>query len=236
MITIKTMIAVPCMQTVPTKFLRSLEYMRRLPDTYTMIQEGTLIHDARNEFASQAILNNFDRVLWIDSDMVFDSDLLLRLNQDMDDNADMVTALCFKRILPTTPVIYSELRETEDMEHGQYIQPIPMLDYPADLRFRVAACGFAAVMTSVPLLQAVWDRFGPPFSYHRNLGEDFSFCWRVNQLGKPIWCDSRIRVGHIGNVVIGEETYKAQGKPDCIESYRAQRKSNPADADLTERS
>lgn len=207
----KIMIALPCMQYVPTKFLRSLECMRRLPETYTSVSENSLIHDARNDFASIAIQNDFDRVLWIDSDMVFDADLLLRLSADMDDGADMVSALFFKRVPPTAPVIYSELREITD-EHGDYIEIIPYLNYPYSSKFCVEACGFGAVMTSVSLLKRVWDKFGPPFSYYKNLGEDLSFCWRVKQLGIPIWCDSSIRVGHVGQLVFNEGIYINQTK------------------------
>lgn len=201
------------MQTVPTKFLRSMVALRRIPDTYTMISECTLIHDARNEFASYAIIHGFDRVLWLDSDMTFPDDLLIRLNDTMDrTGAPMVTALCFKRVLPTVPVIYSDLRrETDDLTGATYIKPTIMTDYPRSSVFPVAACGFGAVLTEVSLLKDVWDKYGiPPFAYHMNLGEDLSFCWRVRQSDRTILCDSNILTGHVGTIVFGEDTYLGQ--------------------------
>ena len=207
----KTLIAVPAMRTVPTKFLRSLENLRRLPDTYTSISECSLIHDARNDFTASAIQNNFDRILWIDSDMVFMSDLLLKISARMDEGRDMVTALCFKRVYPTMPVIYKALEPLHN-EQGEFLTPVPYGDYPRDDIFPVACCGFGAVMTSVDLLRRVWDRYGPPFDYHLNVGEDFSFCYRANQTGATIWCDSSIKVGHVGEIVYNEQTWIAQAE------------------------
>ena len=202
----KTMIAVPCMQTVPTKFMRCLVGLQRIPDTYTMIMESTLIHDARTEFTSMAITKG--------SDMVFQPDLLERLSARMDEGRNMVCGLFFKRVLPTAPVIYSRFDKGED----PYLTPVPYKDYQGNGAepFQVAACGFGAVMTDVGLLRRVWDKYGPPFSYYRNLGEDMSFCYRVGELGETIWCDPEISVGHIGQYIFSEETYLGQrGGKDC---------------------
>ena len=211
----KTLIAIPAMQTVPTKFLRCIENLRRLPDTYTTVSECSLIHDARNEFASIAIINGFDRVLWIDSDMVFDNDLLLRLSAHLDNGKRMVCGLFFKRVLPTAPVIYSRQERRTDPVQGEYIKPVIYEDYPTDKPFEVDACGFGAVMTDVALLKAVWDQYGPPFSHYMNLGEDMSFCYRVRQMGQRIWCDPSVTVGHIGQMVYDESVWLTQQAHRC---------------------
>ena len=36
-------------------------------------------------------------------------------------------------------------------------------------------------------------------------GEDLAFCLRVKDLGKKVYCDSRIKVGHIGYKTFGED-------------------------------
>lgn len=205
----KTLIAIPATQYMPTRFVRCLENLRRLPETYTSIIEGSVIHDSRNEFASIAIQNGFDRVLCIDSDMTFTPDLLTRLSAHLDSGKRMVCGLYFKRVLPTEPVIYRQETAT-DPNHGEYIKSTPLLTYPRNTLFQIDACGFGAVMMDVSLLREVWDRYGPPFTPYLNLGEDLTFCWRVRQLGVPIWCDSTIRVGHLGQVVFSEETYLDQ--------------------------
>ena len=42
------------------------------------------------------------------------------------------------------------------------------------------------------------------------LGEDYSFCWRVAQIGKKMWCDSRVKLGHVGQHIYTEEDYLKQ--------------------------
>ena len=210
---IKTLIAVPCKQTVPTKFMRSLEMLRRLPETYTSIMEATLVHDARNEFAGIAIMNEFDRVLWLDSDMTFESDLLVRMSSEMDQSEGrirMLSGLCFLRVLPTRPVIWSGMEPGTDGMGHDIVHPIPYIDYPRDQLFEVGACGFGAVMTDVSLLKSVWDKHGPPFNFLYGLGEDLSFCWRVREMGEKIWCDSRLKVGHVGEMIFGEAMWDEQ--------------------------
>ena len=38
--------------------------------------------------------------------------------------------------------------------------------------------------------------------------EDLSFCMRARDVGSEIYCDSRIKVGHIGQYTFSEEGYK----------------------------
>lgn len=206
----KTIIAIPCRDIGMTEFWKDFISMRRVGDCRFGTVKGTLLHDTRNSFAGEAIRNGFDRVLWLDDDMRFTPDLMERMMEDMDEGREYVAALAFKRVYPTEPVIYSALNEMDDMPG--FICPEIMRDYPKDSVFEIAASGFGCVMTSVDLLKRVWDEYGPPFGYHANLGEDLSFCWRVNQLGVKMYCDSRIKVGHMGTVVFDEKLYLDQRK------------------------
>ena len=64
--------------------------------------------------------------------------------------------------------------------------------------------GFGAVLTKVDLLRAVVDAFGAPFQPLPYFGEDLSFCWRVGQIGRKMYCDGAVKVGHIGTQIFGE--------------------------------
>lgn len=204
----KTLIATPCTEMGYTDFWSDYMALHKVGDTRSGRIKNTLVHDARNTIAQKAIDQGYDRVLWIDSDMRFDPDLLEKLSADMDMGAEYVSALAFKRVYPTVPVIYDKLFPLSDAP-GMYGVHI-YRDYPRDALFEVAASGMGCVMTSVQLLKDVWDNFGPPFSFVANLGEDISFCYKVGELGIPMWCDSRIKVGHIGTVVFSEKTYLEQ--------------------------
>ena len=82
--------------------------------------------------------------------------------------------------------------------------------YPKDKIFEIAGSGFGCVMTSVSLLRACWDGFGLPFSPRLGFGEDVTFCLECEQLGYKMYCDSSIKVGHIGQLIINEEVYDAE--------------------------
>ena len=206
---LKTLIAMPCTEMMHSDTAFDLLSLHRVGYTCAGHTKMTMIHDARNTFAERAIDGGYDRVLWLDSDMRFEPDLLERLSADMDENGlEYVSALAFKRVYPTAPVIYDDLFALKDAPglYGVHI----MRDYPRDQLFEVAATGFGCVLTSTQLLKDTWDNFGPPFNHVANLGEDISFCYRVAELGASMWCDSRVKVGHIGTVVFSEKTYLEQ--------------------------
>ena len=202
----KTMIAVPCMDMVQTNFMESMMGLISAGDCQVSYTKSSLVYDARNMLASKALNGCFDRILWLDSDMVFRPDLLIRLAKDMDEGMEMVSAVYFKRKPPFTPICYKTLEYSEHDNKPAY-KLEPYLDYPKDDVFQAAGCGFGAVMMTTDLIRKVAERFGYPFSPMMGIGEDLTFCWRVNQLGVPIWCDSRIKVGHSGVMTVTEETY-----------------------------
>lgn len=167
----------------------------------------TLIHDARNDFVSRAIVGEYDRVLWLDSDMVFEPDIMERLSADLDEGREYVCGLYFKRVFPTAPVIYKRLSESAV---PGILEAETYKDYPKDRIFEIAASGFGAVMTTTNILKATWDKYGPPFYQVANLGEDLSFCWRLQEMGVKMYCDSRVKCGHIGQFVFNENVYERQ--------------------------
>ena len=150
--------------------------------------------------------NDMDRVLWLDSDMVLPPDLLMKLNARLDEGHEMVTALCFTRKLPFEPCIYNTLDFNEET---QEVHRDPYEDYPRDSFFQVAGCGCAAVMMDGKMLKRIGEKYGPPFYPRNGWGEDLTFCWLLQQEGIKIWCDSTIKVGHVGFLQVSEDTYLA---------------------------
>ena len=205
----KTLVAIPCMDMVNTLFMRSLLGMRRTGKTEFGIACSSLVYDARNTLARKAIVEKFDRVLWLDSDMVFDPDFMERLNADLDEGRDVISGLYFTRKLPLKPVIFNECGYYRRNEETREVIPTAKTyyDYPKDSIFEVAACGFGGVLMNTSLLAEVEAKYGLPFAPIVGFGEDISFCLRVTELGKKIYCDSRAKMGHVGYSTITEETY-----------------------------
>jgi hypothetical protein len=209
----KYLIAVPSHDMVYAKFTWSLMELDKPQDTaFTMIT-NTLIYSARNMIAQNAVKYGFDRVMWFDSDMMFTPKTMKILHEDMDEilEAEMVTGVYFKRRRPHSPVILSQVEEPIVGEDGRMVGQVKeMLDYPKNGIFPVRGCGLGCCMTSVKLLKEVLDRFGPPFTPLPWAGEDLAFCYRVNQLGHTIWCDSRVKCGHIGYKTYTDEDYEGE--------------------------
>ena len=206
----KILIGIPCMDKVDTFFMSSLLGLIRTGEIHFDIKKGSMIFDARNEIAVDAITQEADRVLMIDSDMRFDRDLMERMSARIDQGCEMVCGLFFKRVIPTMPVIYNQL-EPPILDHvtGEKIKRVAAYtDYPKDSLFEVEGCGFGAVMMTKSLIKDVWDAYRqPPFMPLEWCGEDMAFCYKARQLGRKIWCDSSIKVGHIGQIEFGEQTW-----------------------------
>lgn len=211
----KTLIAVPCMDHVPVQFAESLLNLQKPPDTKVCFKANSLIYDSRNLLSLTAIENGFDHVLWLDSDMVIPPDGLHMLSTVMEElRCDMVTGLYFKRKFPTVPVIWDELDAPEVID-GTPVRHLHEYEdyYRQPGIFPVQGCGFGCVLTSTSLLKKVWDRFGPAFTPYPWGGEDISFCYRVKQLGFPMYCDRNVSCGHVGQFIYTEELFmKSRGE------------------------
>ena len=205
----KYMIAIPCFDMFHTDFMLSLLNMVRIGKVYCQVVKSSLIYDARNTLAKEAIDKGFDRMLWLDSDIVFEPDLMLRLANILDTGVEYASGLYFKRQYPTEPVCFKTITQVQDGKE-LVTQALVYNDYPKDQLFEVDATGFGAVMLEVDLLRRVRDKYGLPFSPQLGLGEDMSFCWRAKQVGAKLYCDSRIKLKHIGSIAYSEVTYQEQ--------------------------
>lgn len=194
----KVFIAVPSMDTVPALFCQSLALLQRAGDTMIGFEVGSLVYNARNNLARQAIKAEADWVLWLDSDMVFSPDFLQRmLAVCQENNIDFLTALCFRRKPPYTPTLFDRLEKIEKGASYTALLSVP------DGRFQVGGCGFAGVLMSTDVLLSVASKFdGRMFDPINGFGEDVAFCWRARQCGYEIWCDSKIEMGHVGQCVV----------------------------------
>ena len=220
----KILIAIPCMDMWPHQFGESLINLRKTTETHYAVKANSLIYDSRNNFAAHAIMNGYDRVLWLDSDMKFDSDLLTRLNADMDEHhLDFVSGIYFKRHRPMKPVVYKDLIYEVSDDNTINAKAISYTDYPRDSLFEVKGAGFGAVLTKTSMLKAVWEKYGPPFQPLIQMGEDLAFCFKATSMGYKLWCDSRIKAGHVGMDTFDEAMYleqdeSATDEPDTTEA------------------
>lgn len=207
---VKYLIAVPCMDSMPTPFVASLTCMKRVGIVRHSFLSGSLVYDARNLLAKEALNTGADRILWLDSDMFFGPDLMQRMAEDLDEGRDFVSGLYFRRRLPTIPLIYDRV-EIVDNAGKMVGQTHSFEDYPKGDIFPIAGCGFGAVMMTTKLLKDVCDNYDYPFEPLAGiLGEDLTFCLRAKEAGYQLYCDSRLSIGHVGHLVYSEPHYLSQ--------------------------
>jgi GT2 family glycosyltransferase len=205
----KTMIAIPCMDTVQTEFAQSLMRMKLVGEVQHAFLSCSLIYKSRNDLSDMAVQSGADYMLWLDSDVVFPSTLMVDLMADMEKGYDMISGIYHMRRPPFKPVIWKTLKQglipsenvNEDWD-----------DYPRDEVFEIAGCGFGCVMLRVSMLQTIVDKYHELFSPLPGYGEDLSFCVRARSCGFKIHCDPRIQIGHKGAVIISDETFQAYRK------------------------
>ena len=202
----RILIAVPCMDSVPSQFAQSLATLNKVEECVVAFQMGSLIYNSRNYLATAAVKMEADYVLWLDSDMVFSSDLLQKLWQDRD-KGDIITGIYYRRVEPYKPVLFSKLNiENEVCTWEGYD------DFPQDEIFEIEGCGFGAVLTPTNVFVDVINKFGNMFGPIAGVGEDLSFCWRARQCGYNIVADPKIQLGHVGHYVIDKGFYDVYAK------------------------
>ena len=206
----KILIAVPTHDYVHADFTRKLMELDRPEGTGFAMITNTLIYNARNLIAQSAIREGFDRVLWLDADMTFPHDTLARLSADLDEGREFVTGLYFTRKEPVVPCLHKELHWKVKPDGWIDTGAICYRDYPKDQVFEIACCGFGCVMTSTALLKRMVEKYGTPFYPLMGMGEDTTFCWRSTENGEKLYCDSRIKCGHIGQKEYNEDFYLGQ--------------------------
>lgn len=200
----KILIAVPCMDQVPTPFCHSLALLQKVGQCVLAMKSGSLIYTSRNDLATQAVQIEADYVFWLDSDMKFEPDTLVRMMDTLQKNdLDILTGLYFRRVPPFTPVLFDKLEINGEECDWSEFKTIP------EELFEVGGCGFGCVLMKTDVFFDVHGKFGNMFAPIANNGEDIAFCWRARNCGYKIFCDPNIVCGHVGYSVVDDHFFKA---------------------------
>ncbi|MGH1572001.1 glycosyltransferase family 2 protein [Methylobacterium sp. P31] len=181
-------IAIPCGTMVHADFAVSLGSMMHSLGEMPMslvVGKSSIVADARNMGLEFAQKYNAEYILFIDSDMTFPRDALLRL---LVRNVDIIGATYSRRTAP-----FHFLGD---------ILPEQPADAPKGLlEMSRIPTGFLLVKASVfERLKRPYFRFRVDEEQGVNIGEDYDFSDRVRSLGYRIWCDPYLskELGHIG--------------------------------------
>ena len=197
------------------------------------IISGNILPLQRNE-AVQRMQGEF--IIFIDDDMTWQPDAIGELVDtwfDLDHQLDeplIMGGLCFRRTPPYAPTLYMRKNPTDG--------PYRFLEkWDTDI-VEVDATGMAFVLISKSAINAIAtqmngedtemppfelrDRMAAPpafFNWTGRMGEDLRFCQDAKAAGVRIFVDTRIKVGHLGEIEVGHEHFLQQiaMRPEALE-------------------
>jgi glycosyltransferase involved in cell wall biosynthesis len=180
--------------------------------------QGSMLPLQRNE-AIQRMRGHF--LIFIDDDMVWPPDAIEKLVDtffELDHQFDepiLVGGLCFRRQFPFQPTMY--MREKPDEGGYRFLEDWSEEKEPI---IEVDATGCAFLLIPVTAIEAITETEMPPYAARREmhgapeifrwtgkLGEDLRFCQEFKAKGGRIFVDTRIKVGHIGEMEIGYQHF-----------------------------
>lgn len=194
----KVLLGMPCVKSIPTKTVGSLLNTVEKGFVDAMIVDGSLIYDSRNDIARVAVDNDYDYVLYVDSDMVFDKDDLKRL---IEHNVGICSGLYLTRRGENKNVIYSKIITRRRFP---FRAPKLIHDNRSTGFGRIAACGFGFCLIQTSVLKTMFKHYKNLFEPFKGVGEDIAFCIRARRCGFYTFCDRDVKLGHIGEIVYGE--------------------------------
>ena len=105
-------------------------------------------------------------------------------------------------------------------------------DYPKDSLFEVDAAGMGCMLVKTKVLKDIAGYYKTIFEPQNLIGEDIAFCQRAKKLGYEVWCDSRIKCGHVGVSIITEDTYNVAQEIKAVEEAEKLNENNIASVKL----
>lgn len=171
-------ICIPHTSTIKTKTVESLFAMcKSLPfEHYLLTHEGSMLHVMRERLVKKAIDLKCSHLLFVDSDMSFAKDAVLKL---LKRNKKIVGANYHKRKLPLEATVQNPKKLTG-----------------------LTTCD--AVPTGFMLIDlSVFKDLKEPYFFWGQNGEseDFWFCRLAREAGHQIWCDLSVPIGHVGEFI-----------------------------------
>lgn len=201
---IRVAIAIPSRGQHPARFTLDLAHLVMVTSQHmaagnlafsVILGEHTYIDSNRNELVAAAIESDATHILWLDDDMRFPHDTLVRLLQ----HSKPVVGANYARRSVADP------RPTAILKVGDRKTPGELLYGAEDASglVEVEALGFGCVLTQIgvfgevgaPWFEKHWDK-----TLRQDVGEDADFCARARKKGVAIYVDQALseEVEHLG--------------------------------------
>lgn len=164
------------------------------------------IQHARNLLADYALDHGFEWLVQLDDDATFPPDLIRRL---LSHEKDVVCALAYQRRPPFLTCAF----EVEGAD-GMMGKPLEGIEHTGLRRVDVSGFHCSIIRTRVfkKLREAGVKAFYGGFD--NKVGEDFAMCLNLKKIGVPVYVDTDLISGHIGEAVVVDEQHKRRWLAD----------------------
>lgn len=167
-------------------------YKFQLPDQHQIDKSRTILTHI-------AMQTDADYLFWVDDDMTFPPDSLLRL---LKHDVDIVGGLCFTRRPPYAPVLARKVPGSMASQGYAWVWR-----YPPNELIEVDFTGAAFLLVKRQVYETLIAKHGIEniWSKYQECSEDFSFCLRARESGYKVHVDTGCKIDHWGKVPINEE-------------------------------
>jgi len=165
--------------------------------------EGYTIAENRNYIAVQALNNKSDYLLMVDDDMTFPPDLLDTLIKNDKDICGV--AYHSRGSTDKVKIVPDDIMSIAEVDKGKYINLETETDSKYKDVFECYATGTGIILIKCDIFKHIptpWFEF----TFYENgkckEGEDWNFCFKAKDAGYKIYCDPKIKIGHIGECIV----------------------------------
>lgn len=185
------------------------------------IVQGNILTFQRNQCINDM---EGDWIIFIDSDMAWQPEAMRVLIETRDKyDLDIVGGLCFQRGDPYQPTLYKEATHAQLGPEANWSGYTFMERWPENAAVEVDATGMAFVLIHKRVFERILQHQvgsgfpdfeerktqvpAPFFRWEGGFGEDFLFCREAKEAGCKVFVDTSVKVGHVGDQMITEETF-----------------------------
>lgn len=160
-----------------------------LPEGFTLDKfrcPGGSVAKNRNIIIREAIQKSYDYLMFLDDDMIFESNLISQL---LSHNKNVVTAHCLIRYPPFRAVIIEKLNLNNDLVFSDVTDKTGLIEIPF-------AGTLACTLINCKILYKMEQYTTIGWLHSDELSEDISFYVELMKIGEKAYCDLDCHVGH----------------------------------------
>lgn len=206
----RILLAIPTNKNIENDTVKSITDLI-VPEGYKLDFQyfyGYAIDQVRNLAANFALINNYDYMFCVDSDIILPNDALVKLLQA---NRPIASGVYRQRKFDANiPELFLGLDVVEDEEKKTLCfnmtrEDLAKFESKNEYSHEIEACGFGCVLIAREVLEKIEK---PHFFYKHSIdfkdtvSEDVYFCQNAKKAGFPTYFVPSLKVGHICKIVL----------------------------------